>query len=144
MNWKKEAVNLLKEYPMRKDSLQSLKQRHAMLDREVKELTAREEIPSVKGELSAAQNQLLSSTAEQKQLQLNYQLAKVQLQWIEKGLSALDEDERMVLEGFYLIGGPCVKSDLMDALCNERSALYQLKDRALRKFTMSMYGLLES
>ena len=144
MNWKKEAVNLLKEYPMRKDSLQSLKHRHAMLDREVKELTAHEELPTVKGELSAAQDQLLSSTAEEKQLQLNYQLTKLQLQWIERGLSALDEDERMVLEGFYLIGGPSVKSDLMDALCIERSALYQLKDRALRKFTMSMYGLLES
>ncbi len=144
MNWKKEAVNLLKEYPQRKDSLQSLKQRHAMLERELRELNEHSGKPPVKGELTAAQEQLLSSTTEQKQLLLNYQLAKLQLQWIEKGLSALDEDERMVLEGFYLIGGPCVKSDLMDALCIERTALYQLKDRALRKFTMSMYGLLES
>ena len=144
MNWKKEAVNLLKEYPQRKDSLQSLKQRHAMLERELRELNEHGGKPQVKGELTAAQEQLLSSTTEQKQLLLNYQLAKLQLQWIEKGLSALDEDERMVLEGFYFIGGPCVKGDLMDALCIERTALYQLKDRALRKFTMSMYGLLES
>lgn len=144
MNWKKEAVNLLKEYPQRKESLLSLKQRHAMLQRELQELHEHAALPSVKGELSAAQEQLLSCTTEQKQLQLNYQLAKLQLQWIERGLSALDEDERMVLEGFYQIGGPCIKSDLMDALCIERSALYLLKDRALRKFTMSMYGLLES
>ncbi|MBQ8598914.1 MAG: hypothetical protein IJ411_02210 [Oscillospiraceae bacterium] len=144
MNWKKEAVNQLKEYPNRKDSLQSIKSRCRLLEEETTALKERELPLPLRGALSTAQDQLLSSTAEQKQLQANYHMAKLQLQWIEKGLSALDEDERMVLEGFYMIGGPCIKQDLMSDLCIERSALYELKERALRKFTMSMYGLLES
>lgn len=144
MNWKKEAVNQLKEYSCRKDSLKSIQNRCRLLETETTTLKERELPLPLRGPLSDAQEQLLSSIAEQKQLLANYQMAKLQLQWIEKGLSVLDEDERMVLEGFYMIGGPCIKQDLMSDLCIERSALYELKDRALRKFTMSMYGLLES
>ena len=86
----------------------------------------------------------INTIAEKEQLQLNYRMAKQQLDWIDRGLQILEPDERLVLEGFYISTSPTAKDDLMDSLCIERSALYELKDRALRKFTIGMYGMLES
>lgn len=143
MNWKKEAVNQLKEYHSRRDSMVNLITRCKQLEKEVKRC---ENLPiPTNGKLSEEQEQLLNHRSELKQLKANYAMASCQLRWIEQGLAALSDDERMVLEGFYVEeAGPFTKSDLMDKLCIERSALYTMKDRALRKFTLSMYGMLES
>ena len=145
MNWKKEAVSLLTDYSAKQEAMSSLKERYRMLDAEMKSLRAgqSDKIP-LKGDLSRAQDRLINSIAEKEQLKQNYAFVRQQLNWIDRGLSVLEPNERMVLEGFYISAGPRAKDDLMDALCIERSALYELKDRALRKFTMSMYGLLES
>ncbi len=145
MNWKKEAINLLKDYPAKKDSLENLKERYAMLELESQSLRAAQttSIP-LKGGLSRQQEHLINSLAEKEQLQANYRFTKQQLNWVEKGLSQLAEDERLVLMGFYANDDSYSKNDLMDQLCIERSALYELKEKALRKFTLTMYGLLES
>ena len=145
MNWKKEAMNLLKDYPARKDALGSIKERYAMLECESQGLRAAQtdKIP-LKGGLNRQQERLINTMAEKEQLQFNYRMAKQQLDWIDKGLNNLEPDERQVLEGFFISTSSTAKDDLMDSLCIERSALYELRDRALRKFTISMYGLLES
>ena len=145
MNWKKEAVNLLKDYPARKDALGNIKERYAMLECESQGLRAvqSDKIP-LKGGLNRQQERLINTIAEKEQLQLNYRMAKQQLDWIDRGLQILEPDERLVLEGFYISTSPTAKDDLMDSLCIERSALYELKDRALRKFTIGRYGMPES
>ena len=145
MNWKKEAINLLKDYPAKQESMTNLKERYRMLDYEMQNLHAAQsdKIP-VKGGLSRQQEHLINTIAEKEQLKCNYNIVKQQLDWIDRGLASLSADERLVLEGFFITTGAEVKNDLMDSLCIERSALYELRDRALRKFTMSMYGLLES
>ena len=145
MNWKKEAVSLLKDYPARKKSLNNLKERYTMLENEMINLRSMQQdrIP-VKGALSSTQEQFINSIAEQEQLQFNYRMVKQQLDWVDRGLSSLNAEERMILEGFFLSSAEHAKDDLMDKLCVERSTLYEMKDKALRKFTISMYGLLES
>lgn len=145
MNWKKEAISLLKDYPVRKKSLHLLKERYTMLENEMLSLRNAEKhsIP-VKGMLSYEQEQLINALAEQEFLQFNYQVVQQQLDWVERGLSSLNQEERMILEGFYISTAAHSKDDLMDKLCVERSTLYEMKDKALRKFTISMYGMLES
>jgi len=71
-------------------------------------------------------------------------MVKQQLDMVDRGLASLSDEERMVLEGFFLSSSEFAKDDLMDKLCIERSTLYYLREKALRKFTISMYGLLES
>ncbi len=145
MNWKKEAINLLKDYPVKMYALENLKERYTMLELESKSIRASQtsSIP-LKGDLNRQQEHLINSLAEKEQLQANFRFTKRHINWIEKGLSSLEEDERQVLEGFFIKGDSRAKEDLMDQLAIERSALYDLKEKALRKFALSMYGLIES
>ncbi len=145
MNWKKEAVNLLKDYPARKESLHNIKERYTMLEKEMSKLRSaeNEHIP-VRGALSRTQEQLFNTMTEKEQLQFNYHMVRQQLDWVDRGLASLNEEERIVLEGFFLASAEHSKDDLMDKLCVERSTLYDMREKALRKFTISMYGLLES
>ncbi len=145
MNWKKEAINLLRDYPAKQQSLNNLKERYAMLELGSQSLRAAQTsaIP-LHGGLSRQQEHLINSIAEKEQVLANYNMTAKQLKWVEKGLSQLSAQERLILEGFYIKDGENAKNDLMNELCIERSALYDQKEKALRKFTLTMYGLLES
>ena len=61
----------------------------------------------------------------------------------EKVLDVLDKKERAVLEGFYINR----EDNHVDVLCErlhfEKTRLYEIKDNALRKFTMAMYGTVD-
>ena len=55
----------------------------------------------------------------------------------------LTEDERVVLDKFY-INRPTRHIDrLCDELHCEKSTVYRLKDSGLKKFTIAMYGILD-
>ncbi len=62
----------------------------------------------------------------------------------ERGLSQLTDEERRVLERFFIYRGGRHVDDLMEELCYERTRIYELKDEALYKFTVAMYGMPES
>jgi hypothetical protein len=58
-------------------------------------------------------------------------------------LEGLDDRERLVLERFYIQRTRGHVERLMDELHFEKSRVYQCKDEALYKFTISMYGLID-
>lgn len=141
MNWKKEAVNLLKDFPAKQEALTNISKRYEMLDFETK--NSCEKIP-LKGSLSDEQEYLFNSMAEKKLLKNNLTLVQQEVDLVNNALSSLSEPERRILEGFYIKESKFGKDDLMDEFCVERSRLYELKEQALRKFTLTMYGFLES
>lgn len=63
---------------------------------------------------------------------------------IERGLAALSPTERDILERFYVAPSRDTVEGIMETLHCQKSRVYQLKDEALRKFTLHMYGLAES
>lgn len=138
MDWKKESINQLRDYEARKDSLENLRQRCQNLDQELKSLRR-----TPQGD-KAEEERILSVMTERKQLMHNYWITRKTVELTQRGLDALDGEERAVLEGFYVHRGERYADDLMEQLCVERTKLYNLKDQALRKFTVTMYGMTES
>ena len=60
---------------------------------------------------------------------------------IERSLEALDTEERKVLDGFFI--HPAKEGsaeDLMEELGMEKTQVYRLRTRALKKFAQNMFG----
>ena len=77
-----------------------------------------------------------------KKLFLRERLRQVK-RWLavtEKGLSALDPQERLVVQLLYIMPKKGNVGRLCGMLGCEQSTVYRRRDRALQKFTAALYG----
>ncbi len=143
MNWKAEATRDLKSYPQRKQAVDNLKERIEILEEQFVSLKGVSVGEPVRGGLSKQEQKWLDNISERERLGFSLKIAEELIRLTEKGLEVLTERERKVLEGFYI--NP--QENHVDLLCEElhfeKSSLYRLKDDALRKFTIAMYGTVE-
>ena len=68
-------------------------------------------------------------------------------QWLavtERGLLALDEEQRMILQRLYLYPQKGAMERLCMELGLEQSSVYRKRDQALHRFTSAIYGFLET
>ena len=119
MNWKHEAVEKLRNYTARRQAVRSM-DREMTLDHGGMEGLVR---------LRELRNQRNRTALE--------------VELVEAGLSALEPEERLILDRLYIhpmINGP-------DWLCQELgcelASVYRRRKRALRHFTAAMYGFSE-
>lgn len=143
MNWRKEAVNDLRSYPQRKQSLENIAARIKTLDERFRSLRMISVDTPVMGGASRQEEAWINNIAERESLTLSLEIARNLVELTEKGLEVLDKRERRVIELFYIT--PC--HNHIDRLCDElnfeKSRIYQIKDDALRKFTIAMFGVVE-
>ena len=62
---------------------------------------------------------------------------------VEGGLSVLDDEERLVLDRFYIHRAKGNVGELCERLNVEQATVYRKRDIALRRFTIALYGPLE-
>lgn len=143
MNWRKEAVNDLRSYPQRKQSLDNIAEHIKTLDERFRSLKMTSFDTPVMGGGSKQEEAWINNIAERESLTLSLEIARNLVELTEKGLEVLDKRERRVLELFYIT--PC--HNHIDRLCDElnfeKTRIYEIKDSALRKFTIAMYGIVE-
>ena len=143
MNWKSEAIRDLKIYPQRKKSIENLKEKIKILDEQFKSLKGINSDEPVKGGMSRQEEKWLENICERERLTFNLEIAESLVLLTEKGLEVLDEREKEVIKGFYIQKIDNHIDVLCDRLCIEKTRLYEIKDNALRKFTVAMYGVVE-
>lgn len=144
MNWQNEAVEDLKKYAQMKESLNNIKSRINALEEDYTAVkSVAPETAPVMGGASRNENRLINNIAERQRLQYTYEATEKIVSLIEKGLSALDEKEKLVLERFYIYHTSGHVERLMDELNYEQRRIYQIKDKALYKFTVNMYGIVD-
>lgn len=80
---------------------------------------------------------------EKERLKTNIDLCNNLVLLIDRGLSVLDNEERAVLEEFYMKPAPNIV-ELKARFGYETRSIYRLRDTALEKFTLAMYGINES
>ena len=143
MNWKTEAVKDLKSYPQRKESIENIKERIKILDEQFTSLRGVSTSEPVMGGFSRLEEKMLDNISERERLGFSLKVAEALVELTEKGLETLDKKERAVLEGFYIHR----EDNHIDVLCEklhfEKTRLYEIKDNALRKFTMAIYGTVD-
>ena len=145
MNWKKEAVEDLKRYACRKEGCLNVADRIQTINASLSSVrgASTNSVP-VKGGGSKVEDWRINTIMERDRLKSNYATLKKLVQLTERGLSQLTSDERHILEKFFVHRGGRHVDELMEELCYEKTKIYELKDEALYKFTIAMYGIAES
>ena len=144
MNWQKEAINDLRNYRQRKQSLENMAERRAALEDRFKSIRCvATDADPVQGGSSRMEDSLINNIVERDRLYWTMQATQRLVDLTEKGLAGLDDRQRTVLEKFYVDRCPNHVEWLSEHLNYEKSRVYQLKDDALYYFTVSMFGLID-
>lgn len=142
--WKLNAITDLRDYPYIVQSLQSIpaqiKELEAAL---VTQRSVQYDKTPVQGGISGAEDRILNNIDRRERLKINLSVATAKVERIENGLNALTATERKVLDAFYInrISGHMRR--LCADLNYEERNIYKIKDTALRKFTLAMFGLMD-
>ncbi len=84
---------------------------------------------------------LINTLVEKEKLSSNIKSTQKLLKIIERGLDSLTDEERALLEKFYMSDCPSNIRHLCEEFGYEQRSLYRKRDRALARFTLAMYGL---
>jgi len=142
MDWKKEAENDLRLYGARCRALKNIKLRHQALKDELTALrgVSTDRVP-VRGGASRMEDALVNNIVERQRLELTYRATSKLVNLTRQGLEGLSHQDRQLLTCFYVEPGRSVADEMMEQLHLERSMVYRLREQALYRFTVSMYGM---
>ena len=144
MHWKQAAQDELGVYRHRREALTSIAARINALKQAYESVkTSDANAAPVLGGMSRVEEMRIENIAERERLRRAYYATKRLVELTEKGLNSLTEQERMILEKFYI----SPQKGNIDRLCSElgyeKTRIYELKDKALYHFTCAMFGLID-
>ena len=144
MNWKFEAIEKLKQYEAKKQSLTSIPEEIARLESAMQSIrSATADGTPVKGGGSGREDMMLSNIVHREELERSLEQAKMWVALVDAGLEILSEEERLILDMFYIYPARGNVDRLCGELGVEKSQVYARKDAALHHFTISLYGCSE-
>lgn len=143
MEWKYEAIDKLKKYEAKKSSLQSIPREIRTLDMQMQNIrsAAADGTPAQGG--SGREDMLLSCIVKKEELRNSLEMAKDWVKRVETGLSVLSEEERLILDRFYMNPDRGNVDRLCGELSVEKATVYRYREKALRHFTLAVYGCTE-
>ena len=145
MNWKFEAIEKLKEYTARKNAITSIPEEIKRLEEDAQRIRAAStDATPVQGGGSGREDMLLSNIVHREELQRRLSDARRWVKIVDDGLAVLSEEDRLVLDRFYIHPMRGNVERLCDELAVEKAAVYKRKEKALRRFTVALYGAAES
>ena len=145
MEWKEEAIEKLRRYKAMQTAAKNIPEQICMLEHSATSLRSAS-APRLGGSGGARgrENAMINNLAERQELE--WSLARVQ-QWLavmNRGLDALTPEEIVILQKMYLFP----ERGAVDRLCSdlgvEQATVYRKRDKALRTFTVAMYGFPET
>ncbi len=143
MIWQDFAIDELKKFRSRQAALLNLEDRIKELHTQFVSLGGNSNSVPVMGGHPQIEDKLLNNIVSRDELKNNYKTVKRSVDRVSRGLEVLDEREKQILDGFYICRTLDYADRLCDKLCVEKSQLYRIKDKALYKFTLAMYGLID-
>ncbi len=142
MNWKEEAVEKLRRYPLMAHSAQAIPRELERLEEEAGSLRSVQFGVGGGRKLRSHEDRLLDNLAQRQELAAQLERVESWVQTTDLALEQLAPQEQKVLRLLYIEGVEA--STVSRELGIERSGLYRLRDGALKKLTIAMYGGLES
>lgn len=145
MKWKQEAIEKLRKYNLLLSARVNIPEEIARLESEacsIKSATA--DGTPVQGGGNKREDRILDNLMAREELQLQYKRNEQEVQAIERGLAALNEEERYVLRQMYITPMKGNKERLMRELgLTDETSLYKKAKRILYRFTTAMYGYMD-
>ncbi|MFV0351214.1 MAG: hypothetical protein ACK5JF_02735 [Oscillospiraceae bacterium] len=144
MKWQECAIQDLRKYEGQKESLVNIPEKILALRyrfQAVKSVAADRE--PVTGGASHYEDAMLDNIVERRRLSFTLSANKRLVALVEKGLDSLTKTERMVLDAFFINRRKDHIEYLKQETGYESAQIYRIKEDALYRFTVSMYGLPE-
>ena len=136
MDWKICAVDDLRRYHLMKVGILNSKDKLKAIEQAVFYAKT-----SSDGKKPKTNSEIVDMLVEKERLKTNITAAERIIELVERGLDALNIEERAILEKFYMTDCPNKIKTLRSQFGYSQRSMYRVKDRALRKFTLAMYGV---
>ena len=142
MNYKQETIDDLRHHASRRRAVKSIRKKILILQEDFGRLKGVQttSIP-VQGGSSSMESHLINNIAEREKLEQQLKIVSAQVKWLERGLSGLDDEEKLILEYFYINRPPEHVGLLCEKLSRGRTEIYQKKDKALEHLVRRLYGI---
>lgn len=140
INWKKEAIEELKRLEDLKESIHHLNERIELTQNQLYNISA-VQIGERVGGSGDGDDVRLSKMVELEELKARKLITEKRVQLLQDCLDKLSEEQRLILNRFYIRRTGDYIEELEEMLFMPRASIYREKDRALRRFTELMYGI---
>ena len=141
MDWKSEAIDKLQQYEAKRQALISIPMELAQLEAAMTGVrSSRTDSSAVKGGGSGYEDRMLSLIVRKEELGRSLECTQLWVDEVAGALKILNQDERRILDTFFVIGEKGAANRLASALCADPKTIYRWRDTALRKFTIALYG----
>lgn len=145
MDWKREAADKLRCYEARRTSLERAREEMRRLEGDMVRIrSAAADGTPVSGGTCGREDAMVSNITRRGELKVAMRTAAAWVRAVDGALAVLDEEERRTLDRFYIHRAKGNVERLCDELHLEKSRVYELKDKALRRFTLALYGVVET
>ena len=145
MNWKEEATRKLRAYETMRLALVNLPREIDRLEAEYTGIGSQRFTGRVTArEQRGREERMLDNIVKRQELRWSLDQTKLWMQTVNEALDSLESDEQNVLRQLYICPKTGGLERLCEAMCLEKSSIYRKRDSALRKFTLAMYGAMES
>ncbi len=144
MNWKTEAADRLRQYDAVRLAAANLPQEIQRLELASKAIRgARTDGDPVRTGGSRREEAMLNNMMTRQELTWRLEQARRWLSLTDSALSILSEEEKLVLQRFYMYPQKGSMERLCSELGIESSSAYRKRDKALHRFTVALYGNVE-
>ena len=145
MDWKKEAIDKLRQYTAKKQSLKSIPEEIKRLELDMVNIrSATSDGTPMPGGGSVREDMLLNNIVRREELERTLEQAKLWVKLVDAGMEILSEIERTVLDRFFVHPEVGAADRLAGELGIDIKTVYRRRDAALRRFTISLYGAVEN
>lgn len=140
MNWKRESIDELREYEAKRVAMENIPEEIRQLNAQMVKLGGSSDPTPVKGGSAPWEERQINLIVKIEKLKMSLEYASEWVSKVERGLAVLSNEERLILDRFYI--NPAKGN--VDRLCGdlhlEKTAVYSRKDAALRHYTLARYG----
>lgn len=146
MDWEAEAIERLQGYETQQAALEKIPQELKRLEAIYTGIRAArlDGMPRAGSSASTREDSMIGNITRKDNLKRKLREAKLWVETVEGGLSILDDEGRLALELLFMHPAKGNIDRLCGQLCVEKSAAYRRRDEALRRFTLALYGVVES
>ena len=142
MNWKEEAKEKLRKYDAMKKATINIPEEISRLEMELTAIrSARTDGTPIRGGTSAREDAIINNIVKRQELDAALQNAASWVKTVDRALESLRPEERTILHRLYIYPERGSIERLCHDLGCENSSVYRRRDRALRTFTLALYGV---
>ena len=147
MDWKSVAIEKLKDYQAKKQALETIPMQIAEIKSTMTGIRSvgAISVPVIGSKGNGREDMYINGIAKIEELERELERTKLWIRIVDRGLSVLNREERLVLERLYINREKYAAERLCDDLgLMDARTVYKRREQAVRLFTIALYGYTES